>query len=241
MPTRPLDLTRYDTDKINHDYLRLYDTQLAPYRERPVQLLELGVLNGGSLQLWRDYFPPGSSITGIDLQLPAQFHPGDGIHAFEGDQSDRSFLSRVAEQVAPEGFDIIIDDASHMGEETRIAFWHLFDRHLKPGGLYAIEDWGTGYWDDWPDGRRLDPAQYDVPLRARLPLWRRVLDRVQRKATRNIPFPCHSYGVPGFVKQLIDEQAAADVSRGAKAGTTQRYSRFHSIVVMPSIVFVRKR
>jgi hypothetical protein len=50
----------------------------------------------------------------------------------------------IADNVAPEGFDIIIDDASHIGELTKTAFWHLFDNHLKPNGLYAIEDWGTG-------------------------------------------------------------------------------------------------
>jgi spermidine synthase len=54
----------------------------------------------------------------------------------------------VARKTAPEGFDIIIDDASHFGDLTKIAFWHLFDNHLKPSGLYVIEDWGTGYWSD---------------------------------------------------------------------------------------------
>ena len=42
----------------------------------------------------------------------------------------------VARKTAPEGFDIIIDDASHFGDLTKIAFWHLFDNHLKPSELY---------------------------------------------------------------------------------------------------------
>jgi spermidine synthase len=63
----------------------------------------------------------------------------------------------VARKTAPEGFDIIIDDASHFGDLTKIAFWHLFDNHLKPSGLYVIEDWGTGYWSDWTDGKAYRP------------------------------------------------------------------------------------
>jgi hypothetical protein len=63
----------------------------------------------------------------------------------------------VARKTAPEGFDIIIDDASHFGDLTKIAFWHLFDNHLKPSRLYVIEDWGTGYWSDWTDGKNLPP------------------------------------------------------------------------------------
>ena len=64
-------------------------------------------------------------------------------------------MSRVANETAPDGFDIIIDDASHIGEFTKRSFWYLFDHHLKPGGLYVIEDWLTGYVDNWPDGKKL--------------------------------------------------------------------------------------
>ena len=71
----------------------------------------------------------------------------------------------MASKTAPDGFDIIIDDASHIGELTKTSFWHLFDHHLKPGGLYAIEDWGTGYLDDFTDGRKFQPR---ISIRARV-------------------------------------------------------------------------
>ena len=106
--------------------------------------------------MWRDYFRLGV-IIGIDIKLPEHFVSGEHIQMFEGSQADKQFLSEVANKVAPEGFDIIIDDASHIGELAKKTFWHLFDHHLKPGGLYAIEDWGTGYLDDFPDGRKFDP------------------------------------------------------------------------------------
>ena len=41
---------------------------------------------------------------------------------------------------------------------TRASFSALFDRHLKPGGIYAIEDWETGYWPRWPDGKAYEPG-----------------------------------------------------------------------------------
>jgi 23S rRNA U2552 (ribose-2'-O)-methylase RlmE/FtsJ len=128
-------------------------TQFAPWVSKEIKLLEVGIHKGGSLQLWRDYFPR-DTIVGIDLRLPENFVPGERVQVFEGSQSDERFLSEVAKKTAPEGFDIIIDDASHIGELTKTTFWHLFDHHLKPGGLYAIEDWCTGYWDDFPDARR---------------------------------------------------------------------------------------
>ena len=37
---------------------------------------------------------------------------------------------------------------------------HLFQNRLNPGGIYPIEDRGTGYWDKWPDRKSLDQSQY---------------------------------------------------------------------------------
>jgi len=187
MRSHQLRLEQYDSDKIESSYLAAYDPFFTPIAECPVRLLELGVLRGGSLRLWHDYFPSGT-IAGVDLNLLPDFPVTDRIHLFQGSQADTTFLSKVAARIAPEGFDIIIDDASHFGDLTKIAFWHLFENHLKLGGLYVIEDWGTGYWSDWPDGKRLDLSTYSrVPSRWDA-IWRRVVRRLRFKR----PYRCHS-------------------------------------------------
>lgn len=236
MRSTELHLERYDSDKIPNGYLPRYDPILAPWVDQPIVLLELGVHTGGSLILWRDYFPLGT-IVGIDIKIRPGFEPPERVRVFEGSQADPGFLSRVAAETAPGGFDIIIDDASHMGELTSIAFWHLFDRHLKPGGLYVIEDWGTGYWDDWPDGKSLDLAAPARPGAVRAGPWRKLWKRWRPK----VPLACHSHGMVGFVKQLVDEQAAHDVTRRRWTGTPERQSKFEYTLIAPSIVFVRKQ
>jgi len=158
-----LNLDKYDTDKISNNYLENYDPVLKPWVGKEVTLLELGIHKGGSLKLWRDYFPLGK-IVGIDLNMPETITAENNIHMYRGNQADTAFLSRVAGEIAPDGFDIIIDDASHVGELSKISFWHLFDNHLKPGGLYVIEDWTTGYWDNWPDGKSLDMNTFFQPI-----------------------------------------------------------------------------
>ena len=227
MRSAQLRLDQYDSDKIANRYLEFYDPILQPWVEKKIVLFELGVHKGGSVLLWRDYFPLGT-IVGIDIDLPKGFKPTERIHLYEGSQGDTKFLSRVAKETAPGGFDIIIDDASHMGELTKIAFWYLFDNHLKPNGLYVIEDWGTGYCDDWPDGRSLDLREYARPLSNQSPLDQKT------------PLPCHSYGLVGFVKQLVDEQAAHDVTRRVLQGTPERQSKFESMLITPSIIFIKK-
>jgi hypothetical protein len=152
---------------------------------------------------------------------------------FQGYQHDPGFLSSVARQTAPEGFDIVIDDASHLAVLTRLGFWHLFDHHLKPGGLYVIEDWGTGYWDDWPDGRRYRPRpRLRAVLLAQLHRW---------GLARPVGADTHTAGMVGFVKELVDEQGAADLTRARLTGTPARPSKFQSLLIAPSLVFVTKR
>lgn len=214
MRSKHLNLSVYDTDKIKHHYLEVYDSILSPWTNKEIKLLEIGIRRGGSLELWRDYFPHGR-IVGIDLKLPKNFFPGERVEVFEGSQADTRFLSKVAAKTAPGGFDVIIDDASHIGELTKTTFWHLFDRHLKPGGLYAIEDWGTGYLNDFPDGKKFDP-----------------------KPSALDPFPCHSHGMVGFVKELVDEQGAGSITAGRNEHF--RLSRFETLIVTPGVIFVTK-
>jgi hypothetical protein len=230
MRSKKLNLDAYETDKVRLGYLEMYDRILAPWIDKEVKLLEIGVRRGGSLKLWRDYFVRGT-IVGIDRKLRRHLRLGERIQVFEGNQADTRLLSEVANTVAPEGFDIIIDDASHIGELSKRTFWYLFDHHLKLGGLYAVEDWGTGYLDDFPDGRRFGPRT-SILNRLRSPLPRPL-----RRKTK-VPFPCHSYGMVGFIKELVDEQGAASIAIGRKGAF--RLSEFENLVITPGIVFVTK-
>jgi spermidine synthase len=178
MRSEELDLQRYDTDKIRNGYLRWYDAAIGDAWSRVGAVLELGVHHGGSLELWRDYFP-AARIAGVDADISgARIHDQTRIELFQGQQNDATFLHGVARRVAPEGFDVIIDDASHLAKPSEASFRALYDAHLKKDGWYVIEDWATGYLPDWPDGRK--------PSR-----WR----------TRS-----HEAGMVGWIKRLIDDE-----------------------------------
>ena len=63
-----LNAKKYDTDKHTvHAYIQEYYEQIFfPYKNKITNLLEIGVLKGESLKLWRDYFSKGE-IVGIDI------------------------------------------------------------------------------------------------------------------------------------------------------------------------------
>ncbi len=121
---------QYDTDRAVHvHYLRNYEEHFVALIERDVRVLELGVRTGGSLLLWRDYFPRGL-IVGLDIN-PVSIEDESGrIRLYQGGQQDTQLLDRLGAETAPDGFDLIIDDCSHIGVLSRVSFWHLFENHL---------------------------------------------------------------------------------------------------------------
>ena len=133
-------------------HLQVYEECWEHLADKEIRLLELGVDKGKSLLLWRDYFDKGR-IVGLDMEAVQIDDPTGRIRVYVGYQQDVNLLSRIAQEEAAEGFDVIIDDGSHIAEPTRIAFWYLFVNHLKPGGIYAIEDILTAFSDGWVDGK----------------------------------------------------------------------------------------
>jgi hypothetical protein len=214
MAQKLLDVARYDTDKAEHShYLRNYEQYFEPLLQHEVKLLELGVYKGGSLLLWRDFFAKGI-VVGLDLNKIDLPDESGRIRLYQGLQQDTELLDRIAKENAPAGFDIIIDDCSHIGELTRISFWHLFNNHLKPGGIYVIEDWSTGYWDSFFDGvafsyqpdLRFSPRMFRfrsslAHLQRSVPPLNRILRLVKRAVNRN-RFRSHDQGLVGVCKRV---------------------------------------
>ncbi len=83
MRSRQLALESYDSDKVRIGYLDIYDPVLAPWVDKKITLLELGIHKGGSLQLWYDYFPRGT-IAGIDIELAKRLHARRTYSSFSG-------------------------------------------------------------------------------------------------------------------------------------------------------------
>ena len=138
----------YETDKRPgiHDYTDHYRRILRPLRSKPLTLLEIGILNGASLRLWRRFLPR-ARIVGIDLELPELDLPGVEMHA--GDQSDQAFLASLVSRYG--GFDVVIDDGSHIAAHIQASFQALFPA-VSPGGWYVIEDLHTAYWQSHDGG-----------------------------------------------------------------------------------------
>ena len=139
---------KYDTDKSKeHQYTKIYNKYFFKKKNQEIKLFEIGIgypedpqKGGGSLQMWRDYFPKGI-IYGIDIVIK-NLDLGERVKIYQGSQDNHQDLNKVVNDAGK--FDIIIDDGSHFNNHQIKTFEHLF-KFLNFGGYYVIEDTQTSY------------------------------------------------------------------------------------------------
>jgi hypothetical protein len=143
---------KYGADKNPnlHNYTPRYSLYLEQYRDTKFNFLEIGVYEGSSLRMWKEFFPK-AHIIAIDIDPRCKQYEEDRIDVHIGDQTDIKFLNSVFDQY--ENIDIILDDGGHSSKQQIVSFETFFPR-LTPGGLYFIEDLHTSYrpnsiWDDY--------------------------------------------------------------------------------------------
>ncbi len=124
-------------------YFDIYDRHFARFRDKEITILEIGVSQGGSLQMWKNYFGGKAKIYGIDVNPFCKKLEEENIKIFIGSQSDRKFLKEV-KSVIPT-IDILIDDGGHTMRQQIVTYEELFD-HVKEDGVYLCEDLHTSYW-----------------------------------------------------------------------------------------------
>jgi hypothetical protein len=132
-----------ETDKIIiHGYHRFYEDYLSSFRNEGISMLEIGIQNGNSLKLWKNYFPK-AYIYGIDISID---YTDERTTIFKADQSNIDDLNRIVIDIKPRQLHFINDDGSHIPEHQILSFNKFFDELLIEGGIYIIEDIETSYW-----------------------------------------------------------------------------------------------
>lgn len=159
-------------------YLDFYDRLTE--RIDPSLILEIGVQNGGSLELWAKKYPKAKLILGVDVDAKCGelSFEHESIKIVIGDAASDVLKNRVRE-LSP-GFDLIVDDGSHKSSDIIRTLVSLLPL-VRPGGTYVIEDLHASYWPSWEGGlvkqdsamgflKRLadilNAEHWDVPLRS---------------------------------------------------------------------------
>ncbi|MER9299901.1 hypothetical protein NKI38_25860 [Mesorhizobium sp. M0621] len=199
-------------------YLTTYDRIFSKYRNMPVRILEIGVQNGGALEIWRRYFANAELVLGCDINEACGNLVFDDkkvavvVGDANADEIERNILGRSKE------FDIIIDDGSHKSSDIIRTFARYFP-HLSEGGVYITEDLHCSYWAEYEGGL------YD-PLSS-MSFFKRLLDVV-------------NYEHWGLDRRRTDALAAFSGRYGV-AFEEASLASIHAIEFLNSLCFVSRR
>ena len=137
-------------DKWVH-YFSIYEKWFNPYRGRDIVFVEIGVQNGGSVQMWKNYFGKSAQIVGIDIDERCKQFEDEKISIEIGSQEDEYFWQEF--KIKYPRVDILLDDGGHTMNQQIVTFREMFP-HIKDGGLYICEDCHTSYQNNelYPGG-----------------------------------------------------------------------------------------
>lgn len=124
-------------------YFDIYHRHFERFRGRSPVVLEFGVSQGGSLEMWRDYFGPGAQIHGVDIVPACKQLEQEGTRIFIGDQANRDFLRSIVDEIGP--IDVLIEDGGHAFKQQIATFEEVYPA-MTEDGCFLIEDLHTSYW-----------------------------------------------------------------------------------------------
>jgi hypothetical protein len=195
----------HKTDKLHHHkYYRFYPQYLDFLNNNKYNntgIIEIGLYEGDSLNLWLDYFH-SKHIYGIDIK--ENKFTNNRYTIFQGDQSKLEDLQKISNQLKHDIY-FIIDDGSHHPDHQIISFNYFFDKVLKFDGVYIIEDIETSYW------KNANIYGYDVNFgykyqKSTIEIFKNLIDFVNRRFLNNENLNTVS-------NKLIDDGLSIDVCR----------------------------
>lgn len=133
------DIQQHTTDKNDLGYIdNFYDDFFVQLKNNPITMLEIGVYNGGSIQLWKDYLHSESKIYAGDVNY---FNHIEGTCSVIGDMYSEDQISKFDDNY----FDLIIDDGPHTFESFVILMQKYYSK-IKSQGTLIIEDIIQSNW-----------------------------------------------------------------------------------------------
>jgi hypothetical protein len=124
------------------NYFEIYENSLKKFINRDVKLVEVGIGNGGSLFMWKNFLGKKAKIIGVDLNPDAKKFEKYGFKIFIGDQSDPLFWNHFYKKIGR--IDILVDDGGHTNLQQITTLMESI-RYIKNNGIIFIEDTHTSF------------------------------------------------------------------------------------------------
>ncbi len=142
-------------------YFDVYEENFLKFKGKDITFVEIGVFNGGSLEIWKNYFGPNSKIIGIDINPECKKFEKDNIKIFIGNQSSPKFWQKFFHEVG--NVDIVLDDGGHTNLDQIISTVECV-KNIKDGGLLVVEDVHTSYINRYNSSKKYSFLDFSKKL-----------------------------------------------------------------------------
>lgn len=199
-------------------YLNTYSEKLAYFKDFPIRILEIGIQNGGSLEIWENYFHEAWLIVGCDInpRCSKLNYDSQKIRVVVGNINEQSTQKTILNY--SNYYDLIIDDGSHNCSDIISTFANYF-KYLSNNGVYVIEDLHCSYWKQFGGG-------LDYP-NSSISFLKKLVDICNYEAWGL------SVNREKFLKQFYDEYSISI--------SEETLASIHSVEFFNSMCFIRKK
>ncbi len=189
-------------------YFDIYERHLSKYVGKEVVILEIGVFQGGSLKMWKEYFGEKVKIYAIDIFDKCKQFEDEDVKVFIGSQSDRDFLKEVKSQIP--NIDILIDDGGHFMDQQIISFEELYSK-INEDGIYVCEDLHTSYWKSYGGGfqNKNSFIEYSKNLIDQLNAWHSKEDHFKINQFTRSAYSMHYYDSVLVIEKKVIHQPSS--------------------------------
>ena len=153
-------------------YFSVYEELFKEYKNKKITFIEIGVSNGGSLDIWKKYFSKDSRIIGIDLNPECKKFEKEKKQIFIGNQSDPKFWNNFFRKVGK--VDIILDDGGHTNLDQIITVVSTVNK-INDGGILVIEDTSTSYVNEYNSSKEFSFIEFT----------KKIIDDINSKYSKN--------------------------------------------------------
>ncbi len=127
-------------------YFEAYSDILAKFRGKSCTLVEIGVMEGGSLLAWKKWLGEKARVIGIDANPDAVNYKDKDVEIIIGNQADPKFWKEFFDK--NKDIDVIIDDGGHQYFQQVITFYSVLSE-IKKKTLVIFEDISTSFLKDF--------------------------------------------------------------------------------------------
>ncbi len=127
-------------------YFPAYAELFGHLRGRECTFIETGVLDGGSLFMWKNWLGDKARIIGIDLNPEARKWQSQGFEIYIGDQGDPEFWRVTLKEIGK--FDALLDDGGHQSFQQIVTTIEAIN-HSKHKCVVVVEDTATSFMKDF--------------------------------------------------------------------------------------------